>query len=163
HHRFCVGEPVTGSEQFNTLLSPTRRPPLGRVMEDATAVILYTSGTTGKPKGAMLTNLSIVTSTINYQVCWELNDQDKGLMAVPVSHVTGLVAIMLTMVRARGTTIFMRDFKAAHFLELAAAERMTYTIIVPAMYNLCLLQASFETFDLRHWRVGGYGGAPMPP
>lgn len=160
--RICVGEPVAGSEPFDALAN-AQRPQLPAVTEDSTAVILYTSGTTGKPKGAMLTNLSIVSATINYQACWELTNQDRALMAVPVSHVTGLVAIMLTMVRTCGATIFMREFKAARFLELAAAERMTYTLLVPAMYNLCLLQTSFDRFDLSHWRVGGYGGAPMPP
>lgn len=162
HCRICVGAPVTGSEPFAALAEAKRSQPQS-VPEDSTAVILYTSGTTGKPKGAMLTNLSIVSATMNYQICWELTDRDKGLLAVPVSHVTGLVAIMLTMVRVRGTTIFMRDFQASRFLALAAAERMTYTLLVPAMYNLCLLQTKFETFDLSHWRVGGYGGAPMPP
>jgi long-chain acyl-CoA synthetase len=161
-HRICVGVPVVGSEPFETL-ADAKCPQVGSTEEDATAVILYTSGTTGEPKGAMLTNLSLVTSTMNYEHCWELTGKDKALMAVPVSHVTGLVAIMLTILRVGGTTIFMRDFKAAGFLELASAERMTYTLLVPAMYNLCLVQTRFDTFDLTHWRVGGYGGAPMPP
>ena len=161
-YRICVGTPVTGSEPFAALATayaPNSKP----VAEDAIATILYTSGTTGKPKGAMLTNLSIVTSVMNYQLCWELTENDRALMAAPVSHVTGLVAIMLSMVRARGTTLFMKEFKAARFLELAAAEGMTYTLLVPAMYNLCLLQANFGQYDLSRWRVGGYGGAPMPP
>jgi acyl-CoA synthetase (AMP-forming)/AMP-acid ligase II len=161
-HRICVGLPVAGSEPFETLVD-AKRPQLSPVAEDATAAILYTSGTTGRPKGAMLTNLSIVTSTMNYEYCWELTGKHRALMAVPVSHVTGLVAIMLTMVRVYGTTIFMRNFKAARFLELASVERMTYTLMVPAMYNLCLLQTNFSTFGLSHWRVGGYGGAAMPP
>ena len=48
------------------------------------------------------------------------------------------------------------------FLELAAKERMTHTVIVPAMYNLCLLQPDFARHDLARWRIGAYGGAPMP-
>jgi len=47
-------------------------------------------------------------------------------------------------------------------LQLAQLEKMTYTIMVPAMYNLCLLQPDFAHLDLHHWRVGAYGGAPMP-
>jgi acyl-CoA synthetase (AMP-forming)/AMP-acid ligase II len=66
------------------------------------------------------------------------------------------------MVKAGGTTIFQTAFKAPDFLALAAKERMTYTLMVPAMYNLCLLQASFDDYDLSAWRVGGYGGSPMP-
>jgi long-chain acyl-CoA synthetase len=56
----------------------------------------------------------------------------------------------------------MRAFKARDFLALAAAERMTYTLMVPAQYNLCLLQPDLEGFDLAAWRLGGFGGAPMP-
>ena len=57
----------------------------------------------------------------------------------------------------------MPAFRPRDFLALAAAERMTYTLMVPAMYNLCLLQPDFGRLDLSAWRVGGYGGAPMPP
>src|SRR3546814_13663647 len=56
----------------------------------------------------------------------------------------------------------MPEFKARDFLALAARERLTYTVMVPAMYNLCLLQPDFDSYDLGPWRVGGYGGAPMP-
>jgi len=56
----------------------------------------------------------------------------------------------------------MPEFKAAEYLKLAARERVTYTVMVPAMYNLCLLQTDFDSYDLSAWRIGGYGGAPMP-
>jgi long-chain acyl-CoA synthetase len=56
----------------------------------------------------------------------------------------------------------LRAFKAREFLELAARERMSFTCMVPAMYVLCLMDPEFERFDLRHWRVGSFGGAPMP-
>jgi O-succinylbenzoic acid--CoA ligase len=53
-------------------------------------------------------------------------------------------------------------FKAESFITLMARERVTHTLMVPAMYNLCLLQPGFAQADLSAWRVGGYGGAPMP-
>ena len=56
----------------------------------------------------------------------------------------------------------MREFKAADFLRLAAQERMSHSLMVPAMYKLLLLQPDFAQADLSAWRVGGYGGAPMP-
>jgi long-chain acyl-CoA synthetase len=55
-----------------------------------------------------------------------------------------------------------RTFKARSFLEVAAAQRITHTVLVPAMYQLCLLEPEFSTHDLSAWRVGAYGGAPMP-
>jgi long-chain acyl-CoA synthetase len=126
-------------------------------------VILYTSGTTGRPKGAMLTNLNIVNSALAYEHCMGLRQNERCLMAVPLSHVTGLVAGIAAMARCACTLIIMPTFRAADFLALAAAERMTYTMMVPAMYNLCLLQPDFAEFDLSAWRIGSYGGAPMPP
>ena len=91
-----------------------------------------------------------------------LRDGDVSVLAVPASHVTGLVAIILTMINVSGTTVLMPVFKARAFLQLAAATKMTHTLIVPAMYNLCLLDPEFATFDLSHWRIGSFGGAPMP-
>lgn len=135
-----------------------------RVMphEEDTAVILYTSGTTGLPKGAMLTHLGIVHSSLVFLRCMGLTAADRSLAAVPLSHVTGLVANVTTIVQAAGTLIIMPAFKAADFLALAARERMTQSVLVPAMYNLCLLQPDLDAHDLSAWRIGGYGGAPMP-
>jgi long-chain acyl-CoA synthetase len=124
--------------------------------------ILYTSGTTGKPKGAMQTHLGILHSTLHYEYVLGLRADDAALLAVPASHVTGLVAILLAMIRVGGRTLIMEQFNARAFLELAAREQMTYTLVVPAIYNLCLLQPDFSAFDLSRWRIGGFGGAPMP-
>jgi long-chain acyl-CoA synthetase len=159
---FAVGGMAPGAERFDDLLAPAEPIGAAPVAEEATVVILYTSGTTGKPKGAMLTQMSMVISAMHYEFCLGLHRGDRALMAVPATHVTGLVAILLAMVRAGGATIFQTAFKAADFLALAAKERATYTLMVPAMYNLCLLQASFDDYDLSAWRIGAYGGSPMP-
>jgi O-succinylbenzoic acid--CoA ligase len=132
------------------------------VQEEDTAFILYTSGTTGRPKGAMLTHFNVVHSALHFEACMKLTCEDRSALAVPASHVTGIVAAIATMLRIGGALVVMREFKAAAYIREAAAERVTYTILVPAMYNLILLQPEFGQHDLSHWRVGGYGGAPMP-
>jgi long-chain acyl-CoA synthetase len=141
--------------------SAIRRPVDGD--EEDTAIILYTSGTTGRPKGAMLTNLGICHSALHFQHCMALDRNDRSVATVPMSHVTGVVALVAAMVRAAATMIVMPAFKASDFLVLAERERMTHTVMVPAMYNLCLLEPAFAAADLSSWRVGGFGGAPMPP
>ncbi len=130
--------------------------------EEDTAVILYTSGTTGHPKGAMLTHLNLVHSVMHFEHCMELGAGERSVLAVPASHVTGLVAVILTMLRVGGCVLMLREFKAGAFLDLASRERMTLTLVVPAIYNLCLREPDFDRYDLRHWRIGGFGGAPMP-
>jgi long-chain acyl-CoA synthetase len=94
--------------------------------------------------------------------CLRLTEADRSIAAVPLAHVTGVIANVMTMVRCGGTLIIMAEFKAAAYLKVAARERVTYTVMVPAMYNLCLLQPDFDSYDLSNWRIGGFGGAPMP-
>jgi long-chain acyl-CoA synthetase len=136
--------------------------PAAEVAETATAVILYTSGTTGHPKGAMLTHLNIVHSCLHYEACMRLQASDRSALAVPASHVTGLLASIASMLKVGGAIIITPPFKAETFIATLAAERVTHTLMVPAIYNLCLLHPSFASADLSAWRIGGYGGAPMP-
>jgi long-chain acyl-CoA synthetase len=140
-------------------------PPLAEaadIGEEDTAMILYTSGTTGRPKGAMLAHCNIVHSSMVFTSTMKLTAADRSIAAVPLAHVTGAVANITTMAACAGALIIAAEFKAADYLKLAARERVTYTVLVPAMYNLCLLQPDFDSYDLSSWRIGGFGGAPMP-
>ena len=159
-HRVAVDD--TSASQFLTLLSNEAAPAPVEVGDEDTAMILYTSGTTGRPKGAMLSHSNIIHSAMIYEACMELTQVDRSIAAVPLAHVTGVVANIMSMARCAGTLIIVAEFKAADYLKVAARERVTQTVMVPAMYNLCLLQADFDSFDLSAWRIGGYGGAPMP-
>ena len=159
--RISVAGAADGSERFEALEEPGAAAPVHRAGEEAIAVILYTSGTTGRPKGAMLTQLNLVHSMLNYVHSMNVGPDSRTLMAAPASHVTGLVANVMLAWAAQCTLIVLPEFKVRAFLELAAREGMTHTVMVPAMYNLCLLQPDFASFDLSRWRVGGYGGAPM--
>jgi long-chain acyl-CoA synthetase len=159
-HRVAVDD--GSASQFSTLLANKPSPAPAEIGEEDTAMILYTSGTTGRPKGAMLAHCNIIHSAMVYEACMELTRADRSIAAVPLAHVTGVVANIMSMARCAGTLIIVAEFKAADYLKVAARERVTQTVMVPAMYNLCLLQADFDSYDLSAWRIGGYGGAPMP-
>ncbi|MEM1048347.1 MAG: class I adenylate-forming enzyme family protein, partial [Pseudomonadota bacterium] len=131
--------------------------------EEDTAIILYTSGTTGHPKGAMLSHLNVLHSCLHFRIGFHLTPDDRSLLAVPASHVTGVIACIMAPLSVGGAVLVLKAFDVAAFLALAAGERMTTTVMVPAMYNLCLLRADLDEYDLSAWRVGAYGGAPMPP
>jgi long-chain acyl-CoA synthetase len=164
--RVVVGDaadlPPGDFEPWRVLLDAPAPAVAAPVSEEDTAVILYTSGTTGRPKGAMLTHLNLINSALVYKYCFALTDADRSIAAVPLAHVTGLVANVLTMAACAGALVILPEFKAKAFLALAERERITHTIIAPAMYNLCLLAPEFGDRDLSAWRIGGFGGAPMP-
>jgi len=130
--------------------------------EEETAFILYTSGTTGRPKGAMLAHVNLIHAAMYYEAAMRMTEKDRIIAAVPLNHVTGIAALISTAARAGACMIVMDAFKTGPFLDLAEAENMTYTLMVPAMYNLCLLQKDFPSRNLNNWRLAAYGGAPMP-
>src|ERR1700736_4954847 len=160
-HRIAVDD-AGGASGFSDLLRNETLPQPADVGEEDTAMILYTSGTTGRPKGAMLAHCNVIHSAMIYEACMKLTSVDRSIAAVPLAHVTGVVANIMSMARCAGTLIIVAEFKAAEYLKIAARERVTQTVMVPAMYNLCLLQPDFDSYDLSAWRIGGYGGAPMP-
>ncbi len=162
-HRVHTDTLAGGATPWSSLVRHAPLPACAPVAEEDMAAILYTSGTTGFPKGAILTHFSIVHSVMNYTQVLRLDGPVRGAALVPLSHVTGLVALMAVVLGLGGTLIIAPRFKAAEFLALAEQERMTYTLMVPAMYRLCLLQDDYQRHDLSAWTVGGFGGAPMPP
>lgn len=160
--RIVTGAPATGFEPFSSLTAAAPLPEPHLAEEEDLAALLYTSGTIGRPKGAMVTHLNIIHSLLHFGTVLSLGDAERSLLAVPAGHVSGMVAQIYLMTQRRGTIVLMRKFRPAEFVRLAAAERITHTILVPSMYNLCLLLPDLEAHDLSAWRWGIYGGAPMP-
>ncbi|NML90626.1 acyl--CoA ligase [Sphingobium sp. TB-6] len=130
--------------------------------EESPALIMYTSGTTGRPKGAIVTHLALVHVGAAYTYCMALDANDRSACVVPLSHITGISATLCSMAFCGGCMIVVPQFKAEAFIALAVEERMTHTLMVPAMYNLLLARTDLTAHDLSAWRIGGFGGAPMP-
>lgn len=130
--------------------------------EEDIVMLIYTSGTTGRPKGVMLTHLNLVHSCMHFHLMDSMSADDRIGVVTPVTHVTGLVMGVVGALSAGATMVLIEHFKARRFLETATRERMTQTVLVPAMYNLILLEPELSRFDLSAWRLGNYGGAPMP-
>lgn len=145
-----------------TAADPVRAPAPEEIGEDDMAAIVYTSGTTGRPKGAMLTHLGIIHSTLHYEHHFGVGPDDTALLVVPATHITGLIGVVVASLGAGAKLVTAREFNTRRVVELAARERMTYTIMVPAMYNLLLLREDLSASDLSCWRVGAYGGSVMP-
>lgn len=130
--------------------------------DDDTALIMYTSGTTGQPKGALVAHVALVHVGAIYAMCMDLDAADRSVCVVPLSHITGITATLCAMAFARGCSIIIPQFEAEHFVRTAECEAMTHTLLVPAMYKLILDRVNLASYDLSRWRIGAFGGAPMP-
>jgi long-chain acyl-CoA synthetase len=154
----------TGSETWHNVFNaaPSNPLPAADVSEHDLFGILYTSGTTGKPKGAMLTHFNVVHSCLHWEHAHRLTRDERTLLVVHWSHVAGLCGVVLPFLHVGATLVTMADFQRRDFLRLAQDERITHALMVPAMYGLCLLDPTLSEYDLSSWRLGAYGSAPMP-
>lgn len=160
--RVCVGGEADGAVPFESLLQPAPLLADADVDEDDLFMIAYTSGTTGRPKGAMVSHLGAVHAGINWQRSVGAWGRQTAILAIPASHMGGIAGVILPMIHCGGKIVMMPEFKVAPFLRLAEREGLTYGVFVPAIYNLCLLDPGFRSADLSTWRFGIYSGAPMP-
>lgn len=126
------------------------------------AVILYTSGTTGKPKGAVLTHLNMV---MNATVCafdlFEARPDDVMLCALPLFHSFGQTCVMNTAFRAGASIVLMPRFDGASALDLMVRENVTCFAAVPTMY-IALLEAAKSDSRRPPLRRLNSGGASLP-
>ncbi len=160
---FVLGEtPPPGARRFAELLDGV---PDGAVLRpaggDDPAFVMYTSGTTGRPKGAIGTHANVVHSCLSFQRVYGLREGERSLVTVPLFHVTGLIAQLLTMTSVAGTVVLMPRFDAPAALRLLAAESITHLIAAPTVYVMLMSQPGYREVALPRVHVVGYGGAPI--
>jgi len=150
-----------GTGSFDELLAPVEVPDITPTDADDTAVILYTSGTTGKPKGAELTHFGLYMNCTIGGDLLGFEDDDVGIAVLPFFHVFGLSSVLNATIRYGGTTVLVPRFDVD--LVVDAIERHHATIFpgVPTMFT-ALLQAAESGRDLSSLRVGISGGAAIP-
>ena len=143
---------------------PVRREPepsAGRGGEPC--VIMYTSGTTGQPKGAVLTHDNMLWNAINMLSAGPgIASTDVTIAAAPLFHIGALGLSALPMLYAGGTVVVVPSFDPAGFLDLMAAERVTAQFLVPAMWAALTRVPDLDerTFPALRWAISG--GAPCP-
>ncbi len=165
--RATLGEVTTGASLPDVVIDP-----------DADATIFYTSGTTGRPKGAVgthrnaasnLMNLFFISSRSSLRFGVGNTDeqgrsvQNAYLLSVPLFHATGCHAILVVNAAAGGKLVMMHHFDAERALELIERERITTFGGVPTMVMQVLDSRSLTTRDTSSVRSVSYGGAPAPP
>jgi len=132
------------------------------VEQDDVALIMYTSGTTGRPKGAMLTHGNLWWNNVNGLHMLDLLEDDVTLVIAPLFHIGGLNVTTLLTWQKGGEVVLHRAFDPGRFLEDVPRYGVTTTFGVPAMLLFISQHPAFEATDLGSLRLIVCGGAPVP-
>ena len=133
-----------------------------QALEDDVAMIMYTSGTTGRPKGAMLTHGNIWWNNANGMHALDVLGDDVTLTPAPVFHIGGLNVTTLMTLQKGGLVVLHRTFDPARALADIPANKVTTMFGVPAMFLFMAQHPEFAATDLSSVRVLVVGGAPCP-
>ncbi len=141
--------------------APEQRPNC-QVDENDLYAIMYTSGTTGRPKGVQHRHRDMVEQSLALIATMHLTNQDRGLVAAPMFHCAELHCAFLPRVQAGAASILLHHFDAKQVLQTVEDEGITTMFAAPAMWNM-LLQEPLHTYNLKSLKSSLYGGAPMAP
>ena len=130
--------------------------------DDDTYAILYTSGTTGRPKGALIPHRQVLWNAINTISSWGLNESDVSPVFTPLFHAGGLFAFMTPLFYVGGRIILFRTFDLDSIFRTILDEQCTVVLGVPTIYRMFMNHPGFADADFGHVRFFISGGAPLP-
>ena len=147
---------------YERLLADAPVDPIDETVDaDDVAMIMYTSGTTGRPKGAALSHANIHWNSVNLLIDVDLAGDEVTLVNAPMFHVAALNQTVLPTL-LKGGTVVLDSFDAARTLASIAKHRVTYLFGVPAMFQSVAATPEWPTADLSSVRTMICGGAPVP-
>lgn len=154
------GGGVAGVDDFWILADkPGPATPANDARAEDVVRVAYTGGTTGQPKGVMLSHRSLVAQAVGTMVACRSVDDQRFLCAAPISHAAG--ALIVPVLAAGGTVILQQGFEPGRFLQAVAQHRATMTMLVPTMIAAVLDHPARERVDLSSLQLILYGAAPM--
>ncbi|RMG15587.1 MAG: AMP-dependent synthetase [Planctomycetota bacterium] len=133
-----------------------------RVDEGTPALILYTSGTTGRPKGALLTHGSITANSLNTTIACDLRADDSTVTFTPLFHTGAVNVLSLPLLHRGGKVVLLPRFDPAAVLRCVEEERASILFGVPTTFELLAEDPAFARADLSSVRFALCGGAPCP-
>ena len=128
--------------------------------ESDNAAIMYTSGTTGKPKGAILHHRGFVLTAMLVSDFIQYEPEDKMICCIPLFHITGLSCVMLSSIFSGVACVYMRQFKTKDFLEVMTKEKVTQYMGVINVIWLMVNHPDFDQYDFSSFKAALLGGSP---
>ena len=157
------GEGASGALSYDTLLAGASSDQMHfpEAGDKDTTVIMFTAGTTGAPKGVMLTHDSFSSFLLATVEPADPDIEESNLIAVPFYHIAGLQAALAAVYGGR-TLVVMRQFEPAEWMQLVQEYRANRAMLVPTMLKHLIEHPNFSDYDLSSMNVITYGAAPMP-
>ncbi|WP_338066529.1 class I adenylate-forming enzyme family protein [Pueribacillus theae] len=163
-HIVTVGKPTNATHlAYIDVLSNEMNEPGIKVNESDDLEILYTSGTTGKPKGVLLDHRRVMNVGICVTVMMGLNPNDRLLHLAPLFHSAQLNLFLISGFWLGASHVIHRDFHPVETLKAIDEHKITLLFAVPAMYTFMLQVPNANEYDLSSVQRCGYGAAPMAP
>jgi acyl-CoA synthetase (AMP-forming)/AMP-acid ligase II len=160
-HYIAVDGPVEGMQYYEDLISAgSPDEPSIEVDEDDMAILMYTGGTTGLPKGVMLSHRNILTSLMGILTGFSFELNDSTLFVLPLFHISLWAALVHLCLGASVVIVKRPDLGA--ILGLAQRERVTHVNMVPTLYAWLVNYPQLDKYDLSSIRFMSYAGSPMP-
>ena len=148
--------------QYETLLTNGNPEEVYPTHEDSDlTMIMFTSGTTGTPKGVMLSHESFTSYTLNNVSPADPEVKESNLLTVPMYHIAGIQA-MISGIYAGRTLIIQKQFEPTEWLQLVQDKLVNRAMMVPTMLKTIIEHPNFTDYNLRSLEVITYGAAPMP-
>lgn len=164
HYVFADEETPDYAEDFEQLLNlGSQEKPNVEVDENDMYIMMYTSGTTGRPKGVLHRHRDMVHHGFIMMQCMGITKNDIGLSAAPLNHTAELHTSFLPRVQVGATNILLHHFDTPKVLQTIQDEKVTHMFAAPTMVNMMLNHKEFDRYDLSSLRLLGYGGASMAP
>lgn len=155
--------PQVGELFLSLMMQAETECPLECTMPDDTAVILYTSGTTGRPKGAELSHFNVF---FNAHFCrtdlFKMSPDDVAVGVLPLFHSFGQVCVMNAALMAGSCLTLLPRFETEKLMEVIARDKVTILAAVPTMYFFMLNHPDWQTYDFSSLRMACSGGAALP-
>lgn len=138
---------------------------LPEVEEDDDALLLYTSGTTGRPKGAVLSHKNVVSGGLYTTMAHELTPQDRALCSLPLYHINGEIVTAVAPLVSGGSVVMPHRFSTSNFWEFISTYRCTWFSVVPTIISYLVSGTDIEgkNLNLKQVRFGRSASAPLPP
>jgi fatty-acyl-CoA synthase len=156
---------ILGAQAYEPLLSGQSgsEPQTNPIPNLATPhIIMYTAGTTGKPKGAILSQGAGFWNALNLNIALDFTSADRDLLVLPMFHIGGIGLFTLPMLYDGGTVVIQRTFDPGRTLALLEAERITLFFGVPAIFLALIQHPAFDAAAFKNVRLVMSGGAPLP-